>query len=99
MYLRVYVFNVTNKDAFLNHGEKLKVEEVGPFVYSYNGRTHLPYWGDSDKCNRIDGASDCSKFANRIGPNDTVTIYRKPICRPMTLERVSEETVEGMRAY
>lgn len=30
---KVYVFNVTNPDAFLNHGEKPILEEVGPFVY------------------------------------------------------------------
>ncbi|XP_046743031.1 scavenger receptor class B member 1 isoform X1 [Diprion similis] len=30
---KVYIFNVTNTDGFLNFGEKPKVEEVGPFVY------------------------------------------------------------------
>lgn len=30
---KVYIFNVTNTDGFLNYGEKPKVEEVGPFVY------------------------------------------------------------------
>ncbi|KAK4878304.1 hypothetical protein RN001_010810 [Aquatica leii] len=33
LYLRVFLFNVTNKDAFLNGEEKLRVEEVGPYVY------------------------------------------------------------------
>jgi hypothetical protein len=68
-------------------------------LHTYNGMTHLPYWGDSDKCNRIDGASGCSKFANRIGINDSITIYHKPLCRPMSLYRTSEERVEGMKAY
>ncbi|XP_047097468.1 sensory neuron membrane protein 2-like isoform X3 [Schistocerca piceifrons] len=30
----VFVFNVTNADGFLHRGEKLRVEEVGPYVYS-----------------------------------------------------------------
>ncbi|XP_066990954.2 scavenger receptor class B member 1 [Anabrus simplex] len=30
---RVYIFNVTNAEAFLNSGEKPKLVEVGPFVY------------------------------------------------------------------
>ncbi|KAF2896791.1 hypothetical protein ILUMI_09386 [Ignelater luminosus] len=33
LYLKVYLYNVTNKDAFLNGTEKLKVQEVGPYVY------------------------------------------------------------------
>ncbi|KAF4524018.1 hypothetical protein B566_EDAN006313 [Ephemera danica] len=69
------------------------------FMFGYRdplvrlGNRFLKSWIYFDKLGLID------RFANRIGPNDTVTIYRKPICRPMTLERVSEETVEGMRAY
>ncbi|XP_015836616.1 scavenger receptor class B member 1 isoform X2 [Tribolium castaneum] len=30
---KVYIFNVTNPDSFLNLGEKPKLQEVGPFVY------------------------------------------------------------------
>ncbi|XP_014254446.1 scavenger receptor class B member 1-like isoform X2 [Cimex lectularius] len=33
LYLKVYLFNVTNPDGFLHHGEKLRVQEVGPYVY------------------------------------------------------------------
>lgn len=32
---KVYIFNVTNPQAFLEHGEKPKLVEVGPFVYRY----------------------------------------------------------------
>nr|CAH7723411.1 unnamed protein product [Callosobruchus chinensis] len=30
---KVYIFNVTNPDNFLHHGEKAKLQEIGPFVY------------------------------------------------------------------
>lgn len=33
LYLKVYLFNITNAEAFLNGEEKLHVQEVGPYVY------------------------------------------------------------------
>ncbi|XP_067012434.2 scavenger receptor class B member 1 [Anabrus simplex] len=36
LVLRVYLFNITNKDEFLSGKEKLKVQEVGPYVYREN---------------------------------------------------------------
>ncbi|KAK6644987.1 hypothetical protein RUM43_001263 [Polyplax serrata] len=33
LYLKVYLFNVTNREAFLSGAEKLRVQEVGPYVY------------------------------------------------------------------
>ncbi|KAG8232413.1 hypothetical protein J437_LFUL013985 [Ladona fulva] len=30
---KLYIFNVTNPDGFLNNGEKPKLNELGPFVY------------------------------------------------------------------
>jgi len=33
LYLRVWLFNVTNKEAFMEGKEKLKVKEIGPYVY------------------------------------------------------------------
>ncbi|XP_012529768.1 scavenger receptor class B member 1 [Monomorium pharaonis] len=33
IYLNVYVFNVTNPEEFLSGKEKLKVQEIGPYVY------------------------------------------------------------------
>lgn len=33
IYLKVYVFNLTNPVEFLSGKEKLKVEEIGPYIY------------------------------------------------------------------
>jgi hypothetical protein len=33
LYLRVWLFNVTNKEAFMAGKEKLQVKETGPYVY------------------------------------------------------------------
>jgi hypothetical protein len=33
LYLRVWLFNVTNKEAFMEGKEKLRVKETGPYVY------------------------------------------------------------------
>ncbi|XP_012263939.2 scavenger receptor class B member 1 [Athalia rosae] len=32
-HMHVYVYNVTNADAFLNNGEKPALQEIGPYVY------------------------------------------------------------------
>lgn len=33
IYLYLYIFNITNPVEFLSGKEKLKVQEVGPYVY------------------------------------------------------------------
>lgn len=33
VFLNVYIFNITNKDEFMNGREKLRVDEIGPYVY------------------------------------------------------------------
>lgn len=36
VYLKVFIFNVTNHEDFLSgKDEKLKFEEVGPYIYRY----------------------------------------------------------------
>lgn len=36
IYLRVYIFNITNRDEFMSGAEeKLRFQEVGPYVYRY----------------------------------------------------------------
>lgn len=40
--LRVYLFNVTNAEAFLNETDRrLKLEEIGPIVYRVRGRNEV----------------------------------------------------------
>lgn len=34
-YTRLHIFNITNAEAFLAGREKLRVVEVGPYVYRY----------------------------------------------------------------
>lgn len=31
--IKIYVYNVTNADEFLNNGSKPIVEELGPYIY------------------------------------------------------------------
>lgn len=33
VFLKVYIFNITNTEEFLQGGVRLKVEEIGPYVY------------------------------------------------------------------
>lgn len=33
VFLKVYLYNITNKEAFLAGKEKLRVQQVGPYVY------------------------------------------------------------------
>lgn len=33
LYIKIYLWNITNKDAFLAGKEKMQFEEVGPYVY------------------------------------------------------------------
>lgn len=35
IYVKIYLFNVANPTEFLSGKEKLRVEELGPFVYEY----------------------------------------------------------------
>lgn len=33
IFIKVYIFNITNSEEFLRGEEKLKVVEAGPYVY------------------------------------------------------------------
>lgn len=33
VYLKVYLYNITNKEEFMAGKEKLRVQQVGPYVY------------------------------------------------------------------
>lgn len=35
LYIKIYLFNITNSDKFLAGKEPINVQEVGPFVYKY----------------------------------------------------------------
>jgi hypothetical protein len=40
--IKVYVYNVTNADEFLNNGSKPVVDELGPYVYVWVKVAHSP---------------------------------------------------------
>lgn len=48
-----------------------------------NNATNLPYW--EPPCGRIEGSTDGKKFGNDILPNETLSFYRRFLCRPMPL--------------
>lgn len=35
IYIKIYLWNITNSEAFLSGNEKMKLEEVGPYVYRF----------------------------------------------------------------
>lgn len=35
IYIKIYLWNITNSEAFLSGKEKMQLEEVGPYVYRY----------------------------------------------------------------
>ncbi|XP_001600667.2 scavenger receptor class B member 1 [Nasonia vitripennis] len=48
IYINVYIFNITNAEAFLNGEEKiLKVEEIGPYVYEETLENRNITWNEN----------------------------------------------------
>lgn len=41
IYIKIYLWNITNSDSFLEGKEKMHVEEVGPYVYRYLHKNHV----------------------------------------------------------
>lgn len=53
-------------------------------IDTYRGSPNLPHW-HGNHCSSVVGASDASKFASLIKPNDSLLMYRKSICRAMPM--------------
>ncbi|XP_031366302.1 sensory neuron membrane protein 2 isoform X2 [Apis dorsata] len=47
IYIKVYIFNITNMEEFLKGGVKLKVEEIGPYVYQEIVENHNVTWHEN----------------------------------------------------
>ncbi|XP_043287176.1 scavenger receptor class B member 1 [Venturia canescens] len=47
IFIRVYIFNITNPDEFLNGEEKLRVQEIGPYVYQEFLENGNVTWNDN----------------------------------------------------
>ncbi|XP_071450574.1 scavenger receptor class B member 1-like [Hetaerina americana] len=67
-------------------------------IERYNGLTHMPQW-KSEPCNTVTYTHDGSKYPNFVSRNETMTLYRKPLCRGVQQEYVEDAVVDGMKAY
>ncbi|KAG7212604.1 hypothetical protein KM043_012897 [Ampulex compressa] len=47
VYLKVYIFNITNHPQFLRGEEKLRVQEIGPYVYQEFLENRNVTWNDN----------------------------------------------------
>ncbi|XP_033221751.1 scavenger receptor class B member 1-like isoform X2 [Belonocnema kinseyi] len=47
VYLKVYIFNITNPKEFLNREEDLKLQEVGPYVYQERLENKNVTWNEN----------------------------------------------------
>lgn len=48
-FLKIYLFNVTNANEYLNDDEEvIRVKEVGPIVYSYKPNITIQEWADNE---------------------------------------------------
>lgn len=47
VFLKVYIFNITNPKEFLNGDEELKLEEIGPYVYQEILEHQNIIWNDN----------------------------------------------------
>ncbi|KAJ1527733.1 hypothetical protein ONE63_007690 [Megalurothrips usitatus] len=73
-------------------------------IDKYNGYPYLPHWrreeGDGPTtCSNVHKASDGSKFESYIQPNQTLSFFRKSMCRTMPMVKVGEERKTGMLGY
>ncbi|XP_034247579.1 scavenger receptor class B member 1-like isoform X1 [Thrips palmi] len=73
-------------------------------IDKYNGRPYLPHWrreeGDGPTtCSNVRFASDGTKFNSYIEPNQTLSFFRKSMCRAMPMVRVGEAKRSGMMGY
>lgn len=56
-------------------------------IDTYRGSTHLPQW--EGRCGYVQGSSDGTKFPSHIKENDTLSFFRKSMCRAKTLVSAS----------
>ncbi|XP_075219507.1 scavenger receptor class B member 1-like isoform X2 [Lycorma delicatula] len=90
---RMYDFKGDTITAFTGASD-LKLSGL---LDNYNNFPYLPQW--DAPCSRLTHASDGTKFPSLIKPNETLLFFRKSLCRSMTLIKVGEESVGGIRGY
>lgn len=55
---------------------------------TFMGSKHLKQW-DDEHCSNINMASDGTKFKSFIKPDENLLFFRKSMCRPQRLVRIS----------
>lgn len=53
VYCKIYLFNITNAEAVMAGKEKMKVEEVGPYVYKEDFKHTKVTFNDNDTVSTI----------------------------------------------
>lgn len=77
VFMKVYIFNITNVEAFLSGEEKLKVQEIGPYVYQEILENHNVTWYENKTISYIPKRT--VKFIPEMSNGDPATdIVRVP---------------------
>lgn len=79
------MYDFTGDSATIYTGEN-NVSKSG-LIENYNRRPYLPQWPGAP-CNKVQGASDGTKFPSLLTPDDTPMFFRKSLCRGVPMVRV-----------
>ncbi|PSN32018.1 hypothetical protein C0J52_18110 [Blattella germanica] len=91
------MYNFDGDFATVFTGEK-EVKQAG-MIEKYRGLNYLPHW-DGEHCQKLEGASDATKFPSLIEKNETLYFYRKSVCRTMPAMFTGvESSINGLTAY
>ncbi|CAH0385788.1 unnamed protein product [Bemisia tabaci] len=73
------------------------VKKAG-LIDTYNRLDHLPQW--EHPCDKVQNASDGTKFPSLIKPDDSLYFFRKSMCRTMPMVRTSgKQMLNGLSGY
>lgn len=58
--------------------------QLSGLIDTYNGVTDLPHW-NGKHCSNLQNASDGTKFKGGVSGNESLSFYRKSLCRTATM--------------